>query len=271
MKRFLIAVLLFVLLVAVSCTLIEDEGPGEEGLGQGDRLAVVVGLSEFKYDLSEYVPGEMDAKEIAEELSFMWGDDNVKLLINSEATKKGIKSAIYDWLDPKEGKGDTVLFFFSGHGIREYISPYDASGNFESWLSSREISKWLNILGAERVVVVLNTCYSGSFIDNLSRDGRVIITCAEADQECWGVNSEDLRIGLFPTAIQEAFLLERFIMVDSNHDNQVSIEEIFRYAKTGVEGFIKKYPKFFTSPQHPQIDDRYTGEVIIFGIEDFFK
>jgi hypothetical protein len=72
--------------------------------------------------------------------------------------------------------GDTVLLYFSGHGTSVngefYLVPYlgvndDASGAivYGNCLSSSELDEALSKLPTNKVIVILDSCYSGGFVD----------------------------------------------------------------------------------------------------------
>src|SRR5215208_5559696 len=105
--------------------------------------AVVIGISKYAK-----VPGgpqlqfaDSDAASFAEAIK-KGGvkPENVRLLTGGVATVASIKSAIGNWMARAAGESDTVLIFFSGHGIYEhefgesyllgyYSDPKDPSGS----------------------------------------------------------------------------------------------------------------------------------------------
>lgn len=97
--------------------------------------AVVIGVSKY-----QKLPGgqqlqfaDRDAALFAEAIQKRGvGPQNVRLLIGPEATAAAIKSSIGNWLARSASENDTVLIFFSGHGLFErefgeaYLLGYDA-------------------------------------------------------------------------------------------------------------------------------------------------
>jgi Caspase domain len=138
---------------------------------KGDRLAIVVGINEYKDPNIPKLPGaEYDAKEIYERLQ----DPNIgnfkmqSYLVGQGATCKEIRKAINDafW---KTDSHDLVLFYFSGHGFVDgynegYIAPYDMllDEPFTCGINMRELRETISkSINKKSVVVILDCCYSG--------------------------------------------------------------------------------------------------------------
>ena len=109
---------------------------GAQQPAQGSRTwAVVVGISKY-----QKLPGgqqlqfaDRDATLFSEAIQKRGvSAQNVRLLTGPEATGAAIKSAIGNWLARSVSESDTVLIFFSGHGLFErefgesYLLGYDS-------------------------------------------------------------------------------------------------------------------------------------------------
>ena len=103
---------------------------GAQQPSQGARTwAVVVGISKY-----QKLPGgqqlqfaERDALLFAEAIQKRGvSAQNVRLLTGGEATAAAIKSSVGNWLARSVSESDTVLIFFSGHGLfeREFGESY---------------------------------------------------------------------------------------------------------------------------------------------------
>jgi hypothetical protein len=111
------------------------------------------------------------------------GYQRKSLLFDDTATKENIR---HDILDLSSVEPDAiVVIFFSGHGtyiaagtlagyLGAYLAPYgavDSSNGFitsdtaNSLISPEELGNWLTQAGMRNVIVILNTCYSGAFVD----------------------------------------------------------------------------------------------------------
>src|ERR1043165_3513390 len=77
--------------------------------------------------------------------------DNLRVLVGQEATVAAIKSALGTWLARTAAEDDTVVIFFSGHGLfeQEFGTSYllgadsDAKDPFATALSLNEINQAL--------------------------------------------------------------------------------------------------------------------------------
>jgi len=249
-----------------------------------DKWAIIVGVRDYK-EINDLEYTDRDAIELYNKLKEAWLEDHLKLLINEEANKSNIESAIKDWLAPNETEESVVLFFFSGHGSYgtdvypydesdgedEYICPYDAlEYSYDNDIRDDILNEWLDELDSQHISVFLDTCFSGGFIDkatrkellssdlndgfakDLSKGGRVIITASNETESSWEYGA--LEHGVFSYYILEGF--DNLELLDDNEDNEISAEEIFLY----IEPLVRNYTE---QDQHPQMYDGYEGELTL--------
>lgn len=103
-----------------------------------------------------------------------WDESNIQILTDSQATENRIKKSI-TWLEESADDNDVSLFYFIGHG---------GSGDKNQFLNlddgiifDYELDIYLeNVSGS--VVVILDSCKSGGFIDDLQRPNRVVLTAS---------------------------------------------------------------------------------------------
>ena len=158
------------------------------------------------------------------------GEEHIKLLLDSEATKANIEAAV-DWLVSNEDTDDTVLFYFSGsvETQKASIAPYDAFYT-QTWITSSRLGKWLRRLESENVVIILEACYAGRFETSLSDSGRVVLMSSRADESSWSSLFGDRGWhGVFSYYLLEAF--SEFDIADANRDYELSAEELLWYAE----------------------------------------
>jgi len=247
-KRIPIIVVISVIL-AVLPILISLSTPAYAEESKPECWAVIIGVSNYKR--LEDVPGPANnAEELSQLLSRIWGEEHIKLLLDDEATKAEIRTAI-NWLVSKEDTNDTVLFYFSGHGDKGYIAPYNAY-YAKTWISSNELTSWLRALDSERVVTILDACYAGRFNSRLSDSGRVIIASSRANELSYSIGNH----GVFTYYLLEAF--SKFSRADLNQDYDLSAEELFQYAEPET---ISKTEASAEVVQHPVLSDDYSGEL----------
>lgn len=136
--------------------------------------ALIVGVADYAEvkPLPEAVRN--DARDIADLLRSPnycgYPDDNVKVLINSEANLNGIRAALAD-LASSATADDTVTIFFSGHGAQlgaaaarsSALIPYDCklSDIAGTSLPEIELTAALANIKAARLLVILDACHAG--------------------------------------------------------------------------------------------------------------
>ena len=100
-----------------------------------DRWAVIVGISQYKYQPWNLNYADRDAEELCQFLLSENGGkfkkENINLLTNQDATKSNIEDALYDFLK-KPDRDDLVMIFFACHGAPDptrpdniYLLPHD--------------------------------------------------------------------------------------------------------------------------------------------------
>jgi hypothetical protein len=244
--------------------------------------ALVVGVEKFEnMNLTEYAH-LIDESAVAmyEKLnnSANWKQENIKLLLNENATKENIHNAIVNWLDDKESRDDVVLFYFSGHGWsvpilnrlkgHAYIVTYNNSDwhYSENQITDKELDSWLDELESKHTIVILDSCHSGKMVD-LRQRGRVVLTAGGKYFFCGVDEDETLGCGIFTY-----FLLQGLSgIADLNNDGWVSAEEVFHYAKKPTIHFSiwKQFPfitkyngrLIFWFFQVPHMYDKHFGDI----------
>jgi cytochrome c-type biogenesis protein CcmH/NrfG len=139
----------------------------------GDKWAVVIGLDSYSDpSLNTVLPLDDSAKRVSEALTAKgFAQDHVRVLLNRDATKQSIMSAISgDWLGKLSRKSDLVFVFiatqcFPANDGKVYLLPYDTRlMNFFS--STVTVDDVLNAIKdkvqAKDVVLVFQTSFSGT-------------------------------------------------------------------------------------------------------------
>lgn len=139
-----------------------------------NKWAVIVGISEYKYQLWNLNYAHRDAEELYKLLKSKNGgnfqEKNICKLINQQATTKNIRIALFDFLQ-KPAREDLVFIFFACHGTPDpnrpqnlYLLTHDTDPESISGtgLPMEEIYRSLNnTLLADKVIVLADTCHSG--------------------------------------------------------------------------------------------------------------
>jgi uncharacterized caspase-like protein len=93
-------------------------------------------------------------------------------LTDAKATRQAILSTLEDYLAPRLGRDDRVLFFFSGHGHTRtlggsdygYIVPHDGGDSLASLISMEALRSLAAKMGAARhQLFIMDACFGGQF------------------------------------------------------------------------------------------------------------
>ena len=135
-----------------------------KGIEVGKYYALVIGNNQYK-NLPNLKTAINDAEETAKVLKTKYGFSTT-LLINADRYQ--ILSALHK-LRTELKAGDNLLVYYAGHGDldkvndRGYWLPVDAdANNSANWISNVAITDMLNTLPAKHVMVIADSCYSGT-------------------------------------------------------------------------------------------------------------
>jgi hypothetical protein len=98
-------------------------------------------------------------------------------------------------------------------------------------ITDDEFSAALDAVSAAATVVVMEQCFSGGFIWDLSRSGRVVMSAAEEET----VSYENAFIRNVNAALEGAAVPGSYgdpTLADTNHDGMVDVAEAFQFAST---------------------------------------
>ena len=112
--------------------------PKQNSSGNGEKYALLIGVSKFKYKIPPIVTAVKDAQSIKDTLikSGEFKDKNIILIKDEQATKQNILNALND-LKNKTTPNDTVVFYISTHGTppntfgKMGIIPYDLKNELD--------------------------------------------------------------------------------------------------------------------------------------------
>ncbi|MEH1830722.1 MAG: caspase family protein [Nostoc sp.] len=131
--------------------------------------------------------------------------EQVRLLTAEEANATNILSAL-SWLADVTGKDDTVIVYFSGHGMETpdyYLMPYGYNlGNLQGTaILGSTFTQHLQAIQVQKLLVILDCCHAGgqaeakgaiksplppSAITQLGNSsGRVILASSRKDEVSW--------------------------------------------------------------------------------------
>jgi formylglycine-generating enzyme required for sulfatase activity len=246
------------------------DGPG----WTGQRWAVIIAIGEYQ---DPSIPPLGLTLNDAHEVHALLTDPqrggvpraNALLVTGKDATLRGIKQAIGDWLYRRAGVQDTVLIYYAGHGgvekdragqerdgLAKYLLPWDADrGNlFATGLATDELGRMLAAVAAERLVVILDSCYAGGTArggrgvvqpgtradtiadtanERLAGSGRVVLAASRPDQV--SMELARLRHGVFTYHLLEGLRGQ----ADANGDGVVTLLEVYAHLARTVPATVR--------------------------------
>jgi hypothetical protein len=142
--------------------------------GQDRWRALLVGISDYSQatGLRDLGLGSLDAipvndvRSIATVLRQDYGFAEITILLDRQATRRGIITALQNLHDG--GPSDNILIYFAGHGhLRKddvgVWLPCDAQALADG-ITSAEIKETLKNLPAKRVLLLSDSCFAGAFL-----------------------------------------------------------------------------------------------------------
>ena len=99
-----------------------------------DRMAIIIGIENYKYTNASAVFADKDAQKFYDFANYTLGipKNNIIELINDKGTRRDIISASKKWLKSRVIPGKSEIYiFYAGHGLGSdngkvfYLLPYD--------------------------------------------------------------------------------------------------------------------------------------------------
>jgi hypothetical protein len=160
-------------------------------------------------------------------------DDEIKPLLRGLPTEANVKHEVLNFLG-KAAPGEIVIFYYCGHGLRANLLLLDGRADMT------ELNDWLSSGGLAQafVTVILDTCYSGSWIadgeGSVFGYGRAVLTACRSGQSSWGWCE-------YWSWFTYVGVIEGFRYAeDSNGDGWISAAEDFTYAKPHTESYASQ-------------------------------
>jgi hypothetical protein len=180
--------------------------------------------------------------------------DSVSFAAPKGALEQGSSQAEIDRLAAEARDGqDLVVVFFTSHGTEGALAvlPPGAGEGFD-WTAG-EVRDFLAPLEADRQVLILQACHSGSLIPALKHPNRIIITAARGDRSSFGCDpAEDST--WFVRALTEA-------MSDGGSWEQIfarTRKSVLRYeTEQGIPEAERSYPQVSVGAA---MEDIWSGE-----------
>ncbi|HEY9871555.1 MAG TPA: caspase family protein, partial [Candidatus Obscuribacterales bacterium] len=149
-----------------------------------DKWALIIGISKFKDPSLNLKFPAKDARDLYTYLTTEgnFAPDHVKLLLNEDASREKILSALGDkWLPRVANPNDLVLIYISTHGSPSsldvggvnYLIAYDTDREslFSTGIPMQDLVRIIKgRVHSDRIVLVLDACHSGA----ASPDGKAV-------------------------------------------------------------------------------------------------
>ncbi len=196
-----------------------------------DAVAIIIGISEYK-NLPKADFANDDARVFYDYAirALSIKPDNIKLLVDGDASEVGIYKAFKTWLPSKVRSSTDVYVFYSGHGLPTsdgkglYLLPQQTDRDLisKTAIQMQEVISDIQSTKPKSVTLFLDACYSGQ-----SRTGETLIASARP----LSIKSESR---IFP---------ENFAVITASQNDQISSSNpdlkhgIFSYyLMRGMEG-----------------------------------
>ena len=241
------------------------------------RFALLVGTTSYQDTrLNKLDSPEVDVQGLADVLrdTGIGGYDDVKLLLNQSSL--AVSQAVEQFFNRKANT-DLLLLYFSGHGVRDEDGAlYLAAQNTDlellraTAISSDFIKILMDRSKSERQVLILDCCYSGSFLHGSkgvaavdvpvhaarafegNGYGRVVLTATDKTQLAW----EGQRImGQVQKSVFTEHLIEGLRSGEADHDRDgwIGLDELYKYV----------YNRMVKTPRH----QNQTPEINVFNMK----
>lgn len=172
-------------------------------------------------------------------------DDQIRILIDEEATKENITTTMKDVFS-KAGPKDLVMLYFSGHGLKGSFLPIDFDG-YNNKIYHEEINEILESSPAKYKLCIADACHSGSLfamkgnVENAlsnyykslaqAQPGTALIMSSKSDET--SLESSGLRQGVFSHFLIRGLKGE----ADTNGNRIVSVEELYNFIGENVRTY----------------------------------
>jgi|TARA_Y100000310_G_scaffold344293_1_gene456252 hypothetical protein len=238
-----------------------------------DSYALIIGIDKYQNVQSlDYAVN--DAKDIQNMLvgKFQFPKDNIRLLINEEATQASILQEFSN-ITKKAESNDRVLIFFAGHGMTDdlpdggemgYLLPIKAKRDelFTTSIPMDDLKRISSMSKSKHMLFLIDACYGGlaatgarglssttpNYIDKITKDkSRQIITAGGRGEQViekseWGHSAFTLNL---IRALEDG-------KADLNDDGYITAEEL------GL--FLKEKVSIDSDNQQTPVSRRFTSQ-----------
>lgn len=256
----------------------------------GKRKALLVGVTqchEKSFTLEKLPSVEHDIKGLNLTLS----KSEYECLLLKDPSRESLATNIENFFNSCD-LDDLVLFYFSGHAIRDIengilylttsVTEYDGSNfRLSSALSSKECLTYMEKCKASRKIVILDSCYSGSFVVGLSANqkgslssynidknlendfggkGIAILTSCSSTEESIGSFSDESKMSLYTHYLIQALNGEYLNEIDVKDVKNVKDDKLTAHI---LHSYVSEKVKKHSNGMNPQFFPTREGSNII--------
>ena len=174
---------------------------------------------------AKYIPGYSYS-------SFWWNDDDVDDKIRE--------------LDAYETSNDIVVVLFASHGSDPWGIKCTYGCGFNHWLTPSELKSPLSVLESNNLIVIINACHSGIFIDKLSQlsNSHHIMTSCRDNEDSYGYGGDYDYSWTIETKIKRVgAYFPRFLFKALLEVNSTFSAFLYAYAET-VQTDPRQHPQY---------------------------
>jgi hypothetical protein len=240
----------------------------EDGGGAVRRFALAVGANDGGAARARLRYAGADAERLLQVMRQLGGVAPEDAVLLQEPGEAALRSALADLqarVTRARGAGRVeVLFYYSGHSDEEGLLVREAR------LGYPELRRWLEALGADVRIAILDSCASGALtrgkggartapflVDTSTRvSGHVILTSSAATE----ASQESDRLGA-------SFFTHYLVSglrgaADANQDGKITLSELYQFA---FQETLARTERTRSGPQHPEWDIALagSGEVVL--------
>ena len=192
--------------------------------------ALIIGISEYKdpgIRRLNYTHADAEGifKLLTDPKKLGLSKDNIRILLDKDATRFNISDAISNWLY-KNADEDSVV-----------------DNLFASAISNRDFNDLLLTIRSKKLVIFMDSCYSGGVSDRGARDvkimddpyqklaegeGHLVIAASQHDQPSY--ENSEIEHGIFTDNLLKA----RYGAADWDNDGYVSVIDAWKYLQEAV-------------------------------------
>ena len=163
-------------------------------LSYAANKALLIGATSYASEQNNLPGIDLDLAEMSRVVRKLgFEDENIRTLKGKDVTLGNLKYHFSNFLDENVLPGDTILIYYSGHGVQvpdnngdetdgsdEAISLYDLKGTYDGenivWggvLLDDQLAELINGLVSENVIVIVDACHSGTVTRSFTGAKRI--------------------------------------------------------------------------------------------------